>query len=179
MGWTYLAKPRNVKAYLNDMNTYETDKRKCVVIQSAIVNMREYYAALEVTNKETGEVYVTALVFMLNYVRGDYYDFGYKDMEENMGPYQCNCPVKILKLLTPTVNEYAKQWREKCHANAVRGKAVKDGDKIKFSYELTFTDGSKGDTFTIRKQGRSVCFVGSDGGRYRITGWKKRDYVVV
>ena len=38
----------------------------------------------------------------------------YKDIDETMMPYCFDCPQKILKQLTPTDNEYAKQWRSLC-----------------------------------------------------------------
>ena len=32
-----------------------------------------------------------------------------------MEPYHYECPKSILKLLTPTDNELANEWREKCY----------------------------------------------------------------
>lgn len=40
--------------------------------------------------------------------------FAYKPMSETMGPCYYDCPPSILRLLSPTDNEYAKDWREKC-----------------------------------------------------------------
>lgn len=40
--------------------------------------------------------------------------FAYKPMSETMGPCYYDCPPSILSLLSPTDNEYAKNWREKC-----------------------------------------------------------------
>lgn len=40
--------------------------------------------------------------------------FAYKPMSETMGPCYYDCPPSILSLLSPTDNEYAKDWREKC-----------------------------------------------------------------
>lgn len=36
-------------------------------------------------------------------------------MNETCGPCECNCPKRILDLLTPTSNETAKEWRNRCH----------------------------------------------------------------
>ena len=54
---------------------------------------------------------------------------GYKDMEESMGPYECDCPALILDLLTPTDRDYALHWRARCSENiAARGaKAAQPG----------------------------------------------------
>ena len=47
------------------------------------------------TRKEGGEIYV-------------------KDMDDTCGPFDAKCPNSILDLLTPTDNEIANNWREKC-----------------------------------------------------------------
>ena len=48
----------------------------------------------------------------------DYYNIYYKDMSEDMGPYESECPVSIIKLLSPTDHEYALAWRKRCLDNA-------------------------------------------------------------
>lgn len=40
-----------------------------------------------------------------------------KAMSEIMGPAEDRCPASILKLLSPTDNEYASDWRERCWKN--------------------------------------------------------------
>jgi hypothetical protein len=48
--------------------------------------------------------------------------FGYKRIEEEMGPHECGCPTSILDLLSPTDNRDAQNWRAACRRNAlVRG----------------------------------------------------------
>jgi hypothetical protein len=42
-----------------------------------------------------------------------------KAITEDMGPAEDECPARILKLLTPTENEYASQWRERCRARVI------------------------------------------------------------
>ena len=44
----------------------------------------------------------------------EYYNFGYKIIDESMGPCYYDCPDSILKLLSPTDSEFAKKWRENC-----------------------------------------------------------------
>lgn len=55
-----------------------------------------------------------AVVFLTSTNAKDYYNFSYKDMDEACGPCECDCPESILKLLSPTDNEYATEWRKKC-----------------------------------------------------------------
>lgn len=44
--------------------------------------------------------------------------FGYKDIDERMGPLRYDCPQQILDLLSPTDNPYALAWREECRRKA-------------------------------------------------------------
>jgi hypothetical protein len=60
---------------------------------------------------------------MLQFYKKDYHNFGYKDMDESAGPYQAECPERILKLLTPTTSQYAQQWRDACWAKITAKKA--------------------------------------------------------
>lgn len=88
-----------------------------------------YYAAVRklvrhVGNDENGngvyepmpeeEQSVFGAVFCTSVDSKSYYNFSYKDMDETMGPYYCDCPNSILDILSPTENEYALAWREKC-----------------------------------------------------------------
>jgi hypothetical protein len=142
MGWTYHEKPSNVTEWFKDHLTWESDKRKNTCLATAI-KFKEAYAAVETINKETGQRYVWAAAFMLNYTREAYYNFGYKDMSEDMGPNISNCPASILDLLTPVdehpisdeSKEWAKKWRERCRKNLNTPK-IKFGDKIEFLTDL-------------------------------------------
>lgn len=115
MGWTFQSKPRNVREELDRGLTWENDSGKRRVLDSAIVGMREYYAAVEHT-KPDGTREVWAATYLLQFVprATDGLTFGYKDMTEHMGPYIWRCPERILALLTETDNEYANNWRAKC-----------------------------------------------------------------
>jgi len=102
------------------------------VLATALVNLTEFYAAVEMTHKETGERRVWAAVIKVTFVRtprvsryrdGWEHNFCYKDMDESMGPVQNNCPERILKLLTPTEYDYAKSWRTECWAKIEAKKA--------------------------------------------------------
>jgi hypothetical protein len=47
-------------------------------------------------------------------------EFCVKEITEDMGPYQCNAPAKMLDLLdklAPNPTGYAAKWRESCRAN--------------------------------------------------------------
>lgn len=102
------------------------------VLDTALVNLTEFYAAVEMIHKETGVRRVWAAVIKVTFIRtarvsryrdGWEENFCYKDMDESMGPYQTNCPERILKLLTPTEYQHAQDWRDACWAKIEAKKA--------------------------------------------------------
>ena len=88
------------------------------VLKSAMVGST-YYAAVEITHPQKGYRKVIAAVFLTcGRTRHDGTVWGYKDMDETMGPCERECPVSILNLLTPTDSKWANEWREDCRKNA-------------------------------------------------------------
>lgn len=100
------------------------------VLKSAMVGT-VYYAAVKKLKKYTGhdangnwlysdlppeEQKVFGAVFITSISKKDYYNFGYKDMDETEGPGDCDCPKSIISLLSETDNEYALHWRQRCLA---------------------------------------------------------------
>lgn len=126
MGWLWIPKPENIKEYFREDFEFENDNVKQTILDSAIVHFNEYYAAVKRVNKKTGEVQVYAAVCALAYDRHNYYDFGYKDMDESVGPVQTECPERILKMLTPTDHVYANNWRHACWSRINRRKAKRN-----------------------------------------------------
>lgn len=122
------------------------------VLKSAIVGS-VYYAAVRhlkryVGRNENGQdIYkdvvnepVFAVVFLTQTDSKDYFNFSYKDMSEDMLPYYFDCPLSILKLLSPTDNESAQEWRRQCQDKAERKKSptaltnLPIGARIRFTY---------------------------------------------
>lgn len=99
------------------------------VVKSAVVG-RVYYAAVKPL-KKYGDEYVNGervvvdipvneqkivgVVILTSTDSKDYFNFSYKEMDESCGPCYYDCPKGILRLLTPTDNEYANNWRNKCY----------------------------------------------------------------
>jgi hypothetical protein len=107
----------------DDMVTWGDDHKvigKFEVLKSSMVGST-YYAAVKRTKFATETApelsNVFAVICLTSTNMKDYYNFAYKDMDENVGPYQCDCPKGILDLLTPTENEYALGWRKQCYEN--------------------------------------------------------------
>ena len=98
------------------------------VLKSTMVG-KVYYAAVKKLKKYDGcdekgewiysdlppeEQKVFGAVFITSTLMKDYFNFGYKDMDESMGPGDCDCPKSIIALLSETDNLYALHWRQKC-----------------------------------------------------------------
>lgn len=131
-----------------------------------------FYAAAR-TKAEPDKVF--ALVILTRWVPKDQYNFGYKDMDETMGPNEAKAPAKILDLLSPTDSEYAIKWRARCRKNLERKAAaakVKKGVTVKFAAPIKFTNGDEIDEFVFL--GRSSFRVVGGYQTYRIANWRDR-----
>lgn len=120
MGWTFYNSDYYTKSGAVDrkkecdlMVNVENDKRKQTVLKSVMVGST-YYAAVEDIHKETNERMVFAIVILTSSDKANGYNFGYKDLDEFMGPCASKCPNSILDLLSPTDHEGALAWRERC-----------------------------------------------------------------
>jgi len=154
MGWTYSHKDKSetVFDFFSRQFDYENEVSIGKVVDCAVKNFKTAYIAFKVDYKKTNETKIVAIICLLNYARNSYYNFGYKDMDETMGVFETDCPERILKILTPTDNETAMNWREKCwnkiKSNKKRPK-MKVGDVIVFEDNLSFTNGVNTNTFCV------------------------------
>lgn len=121
MGWLYMQSLRGHASpahYLDDQFTYQCEGLHSRVLKSALVG-RVYYAAVEhLEASGAREVFAAVCLIDFNPSAPDGFIFGYKDMTENMGPYESDCPDAILNLLSPTDSAYSREWRVRCRANA-------------------------------------------------------------
>lgn len=168
MGWTYAHKDSSLsmKEFFKQEFGFATDRRAVGLLDCAVVNLREAYLAFEDLDKATGRREVFAMVCILDYKPNDFYNLGYKDMEESEGPHYCNCPERILKLLTPTTNEYALKWRKKCWERIEKMKSMPkfgEGDIIEFEEPMLFSDGTEHSRLRLVDR-RRLRFEDPDGG---------------
>ena len=158
MGWTetyYYSKltQKERRQELDKLFTWENASSAYSIERSAIVG-NTYYAAVRQENKETQAIDVWGVVCLMSERKdGCGYWYGYKDMSEDMGPYYYDCPVAILDLLTPTDNEDANEWRDKCREYAKKPKLskLKEGDIIRFICPWQTTYHEQGDEITLTK----------------------------
>lgn len=121
MGWvTYYVPENEIDRLAECRKIFGREPSWATIIKDALVG-EVYYAAMRSTR--TGKVW--ALVVLTNV---ENYEFGYKDMDETVGPCYYDCPNSILNLLSPTDSDYAKEWRAKCRANKHKRKPSKQKD---------------------------------------------------
>ena len=192
MGWLYMNRyhmggHETPKAYLDAQFTYtrtldDGATRGLRVLGSACVGNRTYYAAAQVIeNEQPGHVVAIVCLVRWNPRDKEELHFGYKDMDETCGPCEDACPERILRLLTPTTNEHALDWRRRCLARLrTRARPLEDGMRIKLATPVTFTDGHVGDVFVVSKKGSSVTLRGENGfGRYRIRNIRDLPWTII
>ncbi len=168
MGWTwynathYKKGKIDRKAECDKQFTYEGSPYE--VLKSSMVGST-YYGAIK-----KGDM-VIGVVFLTKTNTKDYYNFGYKDMDETCGPYQFDCPKTILDLLTPTDNECANEWRRKCNEKRESKKTafglnkLPVGTKIKFTLTFNTARNKKGDEIILTKMQRTARTT------YWVQGW--------
>jgi hypothetical protein len=194
MGWLYMKSLKGhsgPRQYLDAQFTFERPDAKSTVLRSALIGRRAYYGAVEQIRIATGAREVWAVICLVRYDPRDPegYIFGYKDMDEAMGPYECDCPESILDLLTPTDRQYALQWRARCRENAAARHArakkpsPRAGRTIIFDEPLAFSDGRSFDRLEVianPRSHRTVLFrAPGSGNLYRIPNIKSRVYRLV
>ena len=98
-----------------------------------------------------------------------------KPISEDMGPAEDRCPARILGLLTPSSNDWAREWRERCRARLAKPHPRK-GQIVAFAKALTFTNGQSHSTFTYQGGSR---FQTDDGCRCHIRCWQNLEFTLV
>jgi len=147
MGWWYQHREKGI----SDKEWFQRElfpSGTNTIVESASKG-NVFYAAVLV--HETNKVW--GLVCLKQWVRGDEFNFGYKDMDESMGPFCYDCPERILNRLSePAINDSAAKWRAACRAEiakrALRPK-LKAGDTIQFPEPLTFRDNRQRKYFRV------------------------------
>ncbi len=202
MGWTYTHINRG-EAYKNlkDIYTMENERIKSEVLRCFLKGFTTFYAAVKYTYKETGKSFVYAGVCKTHFGRGQW-NFGYKEMEEFMGPSESDCPETIMKMLTPLdeiaeIENYdktkdgsytfAKRWRENCWQLINGKKQLVNGAIVKAKTPIPFRDGSKIDTFEVKRDRKRVRFLSfnvetgkaSPYGWYKLSKWAMADLEVI
>jgi len=175
MGWLFVHRDSSqsiadfFKTELKSPGRYEV--LDCVVVKNEVA-----YLAVRHTNK-VGVSVVGAVVCLLEHATREYNNFGYKDIDETMGPAESECPERILKQLTPLESaayqsmcssvDYAKDWRDRCRSNLPRCIRLKAGDRLRSLIPVHFGNGQVLTEFVV-KDARRCVMTGADGRLYKL-----------
>ena len=193
MGWLTMTRkgmgPHDTpKAYLDAQLTYERKATTETPFQGlrvlkSVYSGSTYYAAVERYDEAGNRIYVTAIVCLVrwNPKASDGQVFGYKDMDEEMGPCEASCPRSVLELLSSSTNPHALDWRRRCYRwLRLKERKIEDGDLIRFPSAMRFTDGSEHCEFRVRKEGRKTVLTLPDGrGRFTISRLFERPFETI
>lgn len=158
MGWLYRHDPiDDPVAYLTDQFNYENEHRRSEVLAAARAGST-VYMAIRSTEKATAASFVFAAVILISNTRKN--GFGYKDMTETMGPCECACPNRIMRLLSPVADipnpSYAAEWRARVAAHhkaaaELRTKRVslRPGSIVTLERAVSFRDGTTASAFRM------------------------------
>lgn len=102
------------------------------LLKSAVVGSTYYAAA----RSQRGHVYGLIVITQIDRKTGEFY---YKDMSEDMLPYYYDCPPSILKLLSPTTDESALEWRRLCREKAAQKKSPTALSNLPIGARIRFT----------------------------------------
>lgn len=105
-------------------------------------------------------------LYLLASQRG--FGWGYKDMDESVGPAYYDCPLSYLKMAPDPKSEYSAGWREKVreyHVSKVacraKFKALRVGDMIR-------SESIRPNELIVTEVGRTVFARSLDGRRFRV-----------
>lgn len=168
MGWIYTEKDSSMS--VKEFFEMEFGGQHTRVFDCAVVGLRTAYVALESTAGGTKEPAVVAVVCHLDYAHSDRFNFGYKDVGEEDGPVEDECPERILDILSPTTCEYALDWRSRCKHRIEKRKSrpsLKTGSHLLLDSPIEFADRRSRDVFYIA-DARRRRFIARDGIRCKI-----------
>ncbi len=164
MGYTsYNTNGRTVKECIIDEINDTSETRSYKVIASSQRGGFAGIVYLAVEEKINGETSTVGYVAKFSYRSGE---ISTKIMTEMEYPYYFDCPERILKLLSPTDNENALEWRGQCRKVNKTTNKIKYNQKFEFKNPLKFSDGQMRSRFKkIRFYGMKNYYECLDTGR--------------
>jgi len=108
-------------------------------------------------------------------------NFGYKDMDEDMGVPAYDCPERILDLLTEPHSDYAREWRAECRRRIAQKKGrpkLYDGCFICLDTPLSFRSWGTESVFKVKAGKGRPKFYSKSGYTHFVFSLKDRPYTV-
>lgn len=190
MGWTYFHKDPEVKAIDVLKNVWSS---RCKVLDSAKVGS-EVYQLVEVAEsgkqidnyyeKDENGKYRFIAVFFTDNKPNEHCNFGYKTMDETVGPYAYNCPKRILDRASKLRDtRYAQDFRDRCYAKHERRKKLpKVGQRIRLAEPLQFSNGQHYQEFKVvphGKKGTGKAYEANTGLRCKIPNLAEYEFEII
>lgn len=194
MGWMFYTDPSRVRGHAGEkdeitrLTTHKTEDVEYRPLQISKVGST-WYGAVEkrpLNGKPIAQIhyvprddgsFVFAVIVLVRYDQGC---FGYKDMDETMGPCEARAPISLLKKLSPLVapeddedtRHWAHKWRAKCEAYS-QIPTYNVGDTIELGTPIELSNGSllktvRKDSYRYRGKNRSYYVDVDGGGHYRL-----------
>jgi hypothetical protein len=176
MGWLYQRDPvENPLGYLMAKYNYDCDTHTLQTLDGARAG-NTVYLAVKSTDKTTGRSFVFAAVILISNTKKN--GFGYKDMDEAMGPCECDCPQRIMRLLSSLADlpnpSYTADWRARVAARhnekrqrRDRRKSLRVDSTVTLPSAVRFPGGSVASRFCVtRFRRKTPIFVSLDGPEF-------------
>lgn len=136
MGWLFTQGQTRRQLIEHLTAPWETEDRKGSTFKR-YCNGNTLFTVAEVVNKHTGEITRYIGVYLMQ--REQNYGWGYKDMDESMGPYQYGCPLSFFDLV-PDPGGYATDWRKRNReSHARRFQKLDVGQRVKLTNNQWYT----------------------------------------
>lgn len=166
MGWTttYRAKGQTHKEFFTQEYARE-DGFEVLDVAAGSIDRSNVYMALRLPRGV-----VIGVAYLTKWSPRSAYNFGWKDMDESMGPNISDMPERIYKLLSPLEEVYpdadfeadssprwAKEWRQRVEAHHARMKnrpKLTTGVQVKLPYDLRTI--KAGETFEVDDARRRI-----------------------
>lgn len=149
MGWTYTKREKGDKIQDFFQRRFGESHK---ILDCAVVGFRTAYMAIR---NETGDVF--AAIIKLDYRKDEYYNFGWKDMDETQNPPETDCPERILRQLSALGFgfESSLAWRNACWEKIKRRKAlpaIRTGARIITDEPIHFRVGKISDFVVVNAE---------------------------
>ena len=126
MGWTFSESWQNKKELVAYLRSAERQGPNYEVLASSVVGNHHWYLA---KNLVKGDVIIGLDLMQAGTRAGPHRKpsgWGYKDMDESVGPCYHDCPISYLNSVSPPINQYSADWRKELVAAHQRKKQVSD-----------------------------------------------------
>ncbi len=180
MGWIYMPKGQRT---VREILTAEIEKNDGHQVVDIWMKAGTAYAAVQ--RLKDGRPVIYPIIFLYRLQPKDRHGltFGYKDIDEEMGPVARHCPARILDRLTAVEDLYgagtdsarrAQKWRDDCRANmeARFNGRLRVGTVVEFEKPRRFADGYEGRRFRLGRVDERTVWRAENGRLYCIPNWR-------